>query len=242
MSTLLMRLCGPLQSWGTQSRFTYRDTGREPSKSGVVGILCAAMGKPREETDSADWPTLRELASLRMGVRVDQPGTLLMDYHTAQQVVKAGGGFKESVQSYRQYLMDACFLVGLEGPREMLTKLDAALRRPTWQVALGRKSCVPSLPVALPETTPDGPGLIDEPLETALRSVPLIRHKQGPVALVIETSGTQGQLRNDVPISFSSRRFGSRLVVTTNTNPEEYSACISLDFSSTSDRGTFDEI
>ena len=34
MSTLLMRLAGPMQSWGTQSRFTVRDTGREPSKSG----------------------------------------------------------------------------------------------------------------------------------------------------------------------------------------------------------------
>ncbi len=47
MSVLLLRLAGPLQSWGTQSRFRVRDTGREPSKSGVIGLLCTALGRPR---------------------------------------------------------------------------------------------------------------------------------------------------------------------------------------------------
>jgi CRISPR system Cascade subunit CasD len=49
MATLLFRLCAPIQSWGTQSRFLARDTGLEPSKSGVIGLICAALGKPREE-------------------------------------------------------------------------------------------------------------------------------------------------------------------------------------------------
>lgn len=44
MSTLLMRLAGPLQSWGTTSRFDQRDTGKEPSKSGVIGLMAAALG------------------------------------------------------------------------------------------------------------------------------------------------------------------------------------------------------
>lgn len=231
-STLLMRLCGPLQSWGTQSRFTHRDTGREPSKSGIVGLLCAALGKPRVESDSDIWPRLAELSSLRMGVRIDQPGTFLLDYHTAQDVAKAGGGIKESVLSFRHYLMDACFLVGLEGRRDLLVQLDRALRRPVWQLALGRKCCVPALPIAIPESSPDGPGLVQEPLEMALRSVTLMRRKQveGPVEVVLETSGTIGAIRNDVPICFASRRFGSRLVVTTTTKPEEYPTCISPDF------------
>ena len=49
MSVLLMRLAGPMQSWGTQSRFGHRDTGTEPSKSGVIGLLCAALGWPRDQ-------------------------------------------------------------------------------------------------------------------------------------------------------------------------------------------------
>ena len=40
MSVLLMRLAGPMQSWGTRSRFSNRDTGLEPSRSGVIGLLC----------------------------------------------------------------------------------------------------------------------------------------------------------------------------------------------------------
>ena len=68
MNTLLIRLAGPMQSWGTQSRFFTRDTGHEPSKSGVIGVLCAALGWGREAP-------LDDLARLRMGVRVDRPGS-----------------------------------------------------------------------------------------------------------------------------------------------------------------------
>ncbi|MDQ3129933.1 MAG: CRISPR-associated protein Cas5, partial [Acidobacteriota bacterium] len=31
---LLLRLSAPMQSWGVMSRFSRRDTGKEPSKSG----------------------------------------------------------------------------------------------------------------------------------------------------------------------------------------------------------------
>ena len=44
MSTLLLRLAGPLQAWGCESKFEKRRTGREPTKSAVVGLLAAAMG------------------------------------------------------------------------------------------------------------------------------------------------------------------------------------------------------
>jgi len=234
VTTLLLRLCAPLQSWGTQSRFNHRDTGREPSKSGVIGLLCAALGKPRHERPEDGYPALADLASIRMGVRVDQAGTLLVDYHTAQDVAKAEGGVKKSVVSYRHYLVDASFLVGLEGPPELLTKLDNALRKPVWHLALGRKSCVPALPVRLPDDAPDGPGLVDKPLEEALRSVSVIRQArdQAPVGLVLETAGPEGYTRQDVPLSFDSRRFGSRLVEVKFTEPKEYPACICPDFSS----------
>ena len=72
MHTLLLRLSGPLQSWGVQSRFSIRDTGLEPSKSGVVGLLCAALGRPRSAP-------VDDLAALQMGVRVDQQGHLTYD-------------------------------------------------------------------------------------------------------------------------------------------------------------------
>ena len=78
MPTLLLRLTGPMQSWGTASRFSERDTGPEPSKSGVLGLLCAALG-----VDRADWDRLNPLTFLRMGVRHDRPGIPRYDYQTA---------------------------------------------------------------------------------------------------------------------------------------------------------------
>ena len=78
MTVLLMRLAGPMQSWGTQSRFTNRDTGLEPSRSGVVGLLCAALGRSRDQS-------LDIFRPLRMAVRVDREGRLMRDYQTAQR-------------------------------------------------------------------------------------------------------------------------------------------------------------
>lgn len=75
MPTLLLRLTGPMQSWGTTSRFDQRDTGKEPSKSGVIGLLAAAFGIDRNEW-SAD---LQALTLLAMGVRHDRPVVLKHD-------------------------------------------------------------------------------------------------------------------------------------------------------------------
>ncbi len=115
MATLLMRLQGPMQSWGTTSRFDERDTQLEPSKSGVLGLVCAALGRDRSEP-------LEDLASLRMGVRVDREGIPLRDYQTATGVLVASGKAdpRRTVVSPRHYLADAVFLVGLEGRDQAL--------------------------------------------------------------------------------------------------------------------------
>lgn len=57
MSTLLLRLAAPLQSWGIDSKFDIRRTGREPSKSGVIGLICAALGIKR---DAGGYTTIPE--------------------------------------------------------------------------------------------------------------------------------------------------------------------------------------
>lgn len=219
MSTLLLRLAGPMQSWGTQSRFSERDTGLEPSKSGVIGLICAALGRPRE-ADIAD------LAALRMGVRVEREGVMQADYHTAMDVPDSEGKNPRTVLSHRYYLADADFLVGLDGERALLEAIEAALRRPRWQLALGRKAFVPSVPVHLPEAPPWGPGIRDEPLEQALATYPwlgedpLTRRPEWEVPpetlrLVIEDeAGDGGEQRMDVPLSFAARRFGPRRVHT----------------------------
>ena len=218
MSTLLIRCAGPLQSWGTRSRFSERDTEREPSKSGIIGMLCAALGRERSEA-------LDDLAALRMGVRVDKEGVLLRDFHTAKDVMRASGGkTQDTVLSNRYYLMDAIFLVGLEGDIELLQKLEAAIKAPIWPIFLGRKACQPGLPVNL-----KGGGIRAEPsLEDALKSEPdlwkqrkfshrEIGEKVFRRRLVIEClPGEEGEIRQDVPLSFmlKDRHFAVRRVYT----------------------------
>lgn len=228
MSTLLLRLAGPMQSWGTDSQYDVRFTGGEPSKSGVIGLLCAALGKPREEGADDGLPSLAQLAALQMGVRVDRAGTVQRDYQTVggkhrlgerYGVATADGALGGTVVSPRYYLADADFLVGLEGQdTELLERLDAALARPVWQLCLGRKAFVPGEPVRMPDPPPLGPGLRDATLEDALRDYPWRdggRREPAPeqLRLVLEAApGTATEVRQDVPLSFSERRFTTRHV------------------------------
>ena len=48
-NTLFLRLEGPLQAWGDTSKFVIRRTMDAPTKSGVLGLLCCAMGLSREK-------------------------------------------------------------------------------------------------------------------------------------------------------------------------------------------------
>ena len=138
MGLLLLRLSGPLQSWGDSSRFTVRSTAREPTKSGVVGLLAAAMGRPRDAS-------MADLVALEMGVRIDQPGRLVRDFQTERSL----DGRTVMPLSQRYYLSDAKFLVALGGPDELLACVRDAMLRPHWPLYLGRRSCPADLPIAL---------------------------------------------------------------------------------------------
>jgi CRISPR system Cascade subunit CasD len=206
MNTLLLRLVGPMQSWGVQSRFTVRDTGLEPSKSGVVGLLCAALGRPRHEP-------LDDLAALTMGVRVDREGTMARDFHTAMNILTAGGKLKATEPSNRYYLADARFLVGLSGDDlTLLTRLHAALRDPHWPLYLGRKAFVPGQPVWLEDGVCEDTTLLD-----ALKTHSWLgcdpKRKPDPVRFVLEDENGEA-VRSDQPLSFAERRFAPRRVTT----------------------------
>ena len=215
MPTLLLRLVGPMQSWGTTSRFDQRDTGKEPSKSGVVGLLAAALGIDRE-----NWTDLEPLTRLTMGVRHDRPGVPARDYQTAgcaetDTIIRADGTqSKDGVVSHRFYLADAAFLVGLEGDdRALLEKTYAKLKNPAWPLALGRKSYLPSEPIWIED------GVQDAPLRDVLARWPWIgsqRKWEGlPDKLLVsfESKDESGVLKMDQPLSsFAERRFGGRFV------------------------------
>ncbi len=138
MTVLLLRLAGPMQSWGVDSRYARRETLRQPSKSGVLGLLAAADGRRRTDP-------IEDLAELRFGVRVDQPGRLMSDFHTAHQWARTPDGHWRIASamplSTRYYLADACFVAGVEGDAGLLEAIDHAISRPKFPLYLGRRSC-----------------------------------------------------------------------------------------------------
>lgn len=205
--TLLIPLVGPMQSWGSRSRFDDRDTHGEPTKSAVMGLVCAALGRGRDAS-------LHDLDALRFGLRVDAPGRVMTDYHTAQEVVRASGGGTSAVTSRRHYLADARFLVGLEGDHQpFLQSLEAALRDPVWPLSLGRKS----FPLTLPPYLPAGSVRESTELEAALSREPwhplwpLRPWEERPerLRLVLEDPAGDAVIM-DRPLSFADRRFGLR--------------------------------
>lgn len=206
MATLLLRLQGPMQSWGTTSRFDERDTQLEPSKSGVLGLVCAALGRDRSEP-------VDDLAALRMGVRIDREGVLMRDYQTAAGVLIASGkpDHGRTVVSPRYYLSDAVFLVGLEGERSLLAQIQQALLTPHWPLALGRKAFVPGKPVALAEAQQDA--LQDVDLRSALLGWPSLLDKPAESQRLLLEDAAEGSVRLDQPVApFIERRFGPRFV------------------------------
>ena len=101
MSTLLLRLAAPLQSWGSDSKFDERKTDYAPTKSGVIGMLAAALGRSREDS-------IEDLTQLKFGVRVDRQGEIISDLQITDMI-----NYNLNL-SHRQYLSDAIFLVGFE--------------------------------------------------------------------------------------------------------------------------------
>lgn len=200
MATLLLRLAAPLQAWGTDSKFETRKTGREPTKSGVIGLLAAALGLRRDETEA-----LARLAQLRFGVRVEREGKLLVDFHTARIPDK-----DTSYVTYRHYLEDAVFLVGVESEdTALLQQLAEALTHPAFPLYLGRRACPPTLPLCL--------GLRQENLLEALQAEPaLCPGQNGPARIRLDAAPQEAGAvpQRDVPLSYDPRhrQYGYRSV------------------------------
>ncbi|MCI0386219.1 type I-E CRISPR-associated protein Cas5/CasD [Streptomyces sp. CNQ085] len=171
MSGLLLRLAGPLQSWGERSAFTsVRDTAPFPTRSALIGMFAAAEGIGRSEANPDRYQ------DLRLTVRVDRPGIRLVDYHTVgggfpkdRTAATSGGSNKgAAVITRRHYLSDAVFVVAVTAADETVERLADALSRPHWAPYLGRRSCVPDEPFLLRRH-------VSDPEEELRTRVPLSR-------------------------------------------------------------------
>lgn len=224
-SFLSLYLDAPMQSWGYMSKFDRRTSLGFPTKSGIAGILCAAMGIGKD-----DRAQLAKIAKLEMKVYVLAGEKCeirrITDYHTVgggfdekkstyerQSIVKkADGGVGGTVQTYREYLLDAKFGVLLSGDETLLTTVELALQNPRWGVWLGRKSCVPTAPLS------QG---IHKTLEEAISAIKSAFEKthgeKCEIRKTVTESPTFSEGRDsymDLPIDFGERKFSFRRVST----------------------------
>ncbi len=217
-ASLFMRLEGPRQSWGIRAIGRYRRTHRVPTKSGVIGLLGAALGLSRQELNRR----LDVFSALTMGVRVDRAGRVEEDYHTVGArlgVLAADGTIKktastrapEAIISRREYVTDASFLVVLSATGKLVPLVDelaVALQNPKWPLFLGRKRCVPgtrvfagvahglALAEAIQQDGPEDPSLVWPDSTDSVRVVTdLIPAEQ--VGDLIGVRGTRLQDRYD---------------------------------------------
>jgi CRISPR system Cascade subunit CasD len=169
---LALVLDSPLQAWGTSSQFERRTTGLAPSKSGITGMICAAMGLQKgSETETAAIRTIAAAEMLSITVPKSRRMQRLIDYHTVQGTRRASNEpNKQAVETQREYLLDARFALILGLPREFACNTAEALQNPIWGIWLGRKSCIPAEPVCrgVFETEPEALRQLlgDAPLET----------------------------------------------------------------------------
>ncbi len=207
-STLLLKLSGPLQSWGHQGRFDSRTTGSQPTKSGVLGLIAAAQGRRRSDS-------LEDLLQLRFAVRIDQPGKILHDYQTAQTWQEKGKPRTSLVSRY--FLQDAVFLAAVESQnRTVLEGIREAVRHPRFPLYLGRRSCPANWDLIQ--------GIVDVDAVKALHDAPWLAgvpHRRSSARTVYlpiyrDAAGSEaGERRQDVPLSFDqgNREYGWRTVV-----------------------------
>jgi CRISPR system Cascade subunit CasD len=219
---LVLRLAAPIQSWGGPSEFNRRDTLGEPTKSGIVGMLAAASGRRRCDP-------IEDLLALRLGVRTDQRGSLLRDYHTvstldgtpllsaqvnAKGLQKRTSPAKPTHVTTRFYLQDAVFVAAIAGGQTPLTILVDAMRRPAFPLALGRRCCPPTQPLLLPDQEQGSDLWAGSPEQVLSRvgwqASGAGRRKSGvkgpTVRLPVTLDDLEGdELRSDVPRSFDPR-------------------------------------
>jgi CRISPR system Cascade subunit CasD len=149
-----LRLCAPLQSWGSTGVMGRRPSELFPTHSAIAGLCCAALGY--ERGSAAESQFLHSFSSVRMTAislyngnskRRSSVGRV-EDFQTAEGTLRADGSNNANqVITRKQYLTDGNFAVLLEGNADVLRMISSALQNPKWGLWLGRKSCPPSRPI-----------------------------------------------------------------------------------------------
>lgn len=227
MKTLLLWLEGPLQSWGSNSRFDYRETLPFPTLSAVCGLLCAALGAGGEQREllrclvSADWkvsafskegippaPILRDFQMI--GSAYDTTDPWLNMFVPKTVLGKKPQSVSGAKLTYRYLLQSRAFAVFLSFEDKVFAQqLFNSLIHPVWPLFLGRRHCSPTEVIAQ--------GLFSSQAEAQLRVSKLENEKKLKLLFRVISGrheGGESLLINDVPISFGDRKVYKNRYVT----------------------------
>ena len=217
MKTILLKLKGPMQSWGTSSHFETRNTDYYPSKSALIGIIAASFGYRRDQEQK-----IKELNELDFALRIDQPGMLLRDYHIAKKYKKTGE-FERTYVTNRYYMEDAVFVVAISHANDRRAEeIYEALQHPYFSPFMGRRSCPVPLDFIIKMTEEDAVTALEK-LEW--QAAEWYKKKYADYRAEIYADKAllpQGiaTMRKDYVISFSQkeRKFGPRFEVRKSIN------------------------
>lgn len=234
---ILLWLEAPLQSWGADSRFGRRDTLDFPTKSGLLGLLCCALGAGGEQRELLD-----EMAPLRQTVlafqrkEAERP-PLLRDFQMVgsgyddtddwekllipkKRDGKPASGTGGTKMTYRYYLQEATFAVAMQVPAARAGEFAEALKAPVWDIYFGRKCCAPTDLVFR--------GRFDSEAEAfeAASSIAAEKHLAEAFRVRDYAPGDEGEgevvALNDVPVQFGTRKkYRERRVTIIYQNDEE---------------------
>lgn len=156
-SYLVLRLYGPMASWGLPAVGGDRPTAGQPTRSAMLGLLGAALGIKRENEKA-----LSDLQqSVSVAIKQCVPSSILRDYHTSQVPSKnksfvhrnrkseLGEQNLNTILSSRDYRCDGLWIAAIsltKTAKFTLADLQSALLKPVYSLSLGRKSC----PLAAP--------------------------------------------------------------------------------------------
>jgi CRISPR system Cascade subunit CasD len=161
MRWLTLNLEAPLSAFGGVIVDGIGGTRDHPALSAITGLLGSALGYDR--TEPARLAALQGRLLLASAYRVGAGGRLT-DFQTAQLGKDDRGWTRDGVEgrtggpatydspilSYRDYVTDrrTVCVIGLKSDADPdLDAIAAALDRPEWPLFLGRKSCIPSVPI-----------------------------------------------------------------------------------------------
>jgi len=221
MKTLKFDLRGLMSGWGQPNHWVVRKSYSFPTKSGIIGMLCCAMGIDRE---NATKEVLKPFQDLKMGVSLEKNGNKSIDFMICGFDVRrpmANGKSKDStVVSRVEYTFDPEYKIFIHGEENFLESIKKYLENPRWNIYMGRKNCSISVPI-IPQILEGN--FIDVVKQNISQTDVYFDFmedlKNDPDVIFLKEF-----IVNDVPVDFSKRLFKPRIIMKVSFNKENYSS------------------